>query len=274
MTVSWSSGEIHATCASCVRLNNRNGVARPAPTAVVTTQDATAARRGRQDRQRHAVHRDEEHHERVEHDRGHQEHEVEQPRPRPIPADRGHQHDRQPHGGHGGERVRPGLDARPRRARQHGEHDARAHGDRPVTELSGQDDDARTGRPDREAARRPRRELGDGEDREPAVHQEVVEAVDGVDVLQESPQRRQRAGRRGDRGGFVEPRRRSARACRAHPDGQDRDEQRIPGGPHPTRSGRLARGRDGVRCHRGFGHRERQVGAPKGNATAGGSARG
>jgi hypothetical protein len=112
--------------------------------------------------------------------------------------------------------------------------DARTHRHRACRELLAQHDDTRRGGADRQAAGQPRPKLGGREDREPAVHDEVVQAVHGVDVVNELPEFRHRSRRRRNRRGLVEPQRRSGGTRRAHDCGEPRDHHGVePTGSNP-----------------------------------------
>ena len=66
------------------------------------------------------------------------------------------------------------------------------------------------GHADRQCTRQPGEELSRGENCEPAVHQQVIQPVNSVDVAQHSQQFGYGAGAGGDRRRFVEPKRRRA----------------------------------------------------------------
>ena len=133
-----------------------------------------------------------------------------------------------PRGDHHRQCIRPGFDARPCRAGQDRADDPGAQSDGARRELLAQHHHTGRRTSDCQTAWHARPELRGREDREPAVHEQVVQAVDGVDVAQHLPQLPKRAtvGRRDGRG-LVVPERRPARAHQADRGGQDSDDEGV-----------------------------------------------
>ena len=220
-TVCGPSREIQPTWKSWVWVKNRNGITAATAVAGRHRPADPHPRRVREHGDQDGVHADDQHHEDVEHRSGDQQRRVGHPPPRPVSAHRGYAQHRQPHPGHHGQRVGPGFDTGPRHPWQQGEHDAGGNRHRPRRQLASQHHDTRRGHPDRQRTGQPRPELGGRKDGEPAMHDQVVQAVDGIDVAQHPPQFRHRAGRGRDGGRLVEPQRRPGRPRGADHDRED-----------------------------------------------------
>jgi len=156
-----------------------------------------------------------------------QRHEVPDPPRRAVASGCCDDEHSEPDGARRRQCVWPSFDARPRDSGQYREHDACRYGHGAAAELSTEHHDACGRRPDRQATGQPNPELGGREDREPAVHQQVVQPVYGVDVAKQTPELRHRAGSRRDRRGLVEPQRRTRCARRAQQRRERRDRQRV-----------------------------------------------
>ena len=85
-----------------------------------------------------------------------------------------------------------------------------------------------------QAAGQPRPEFRRGEDREPAVHGEVIQAVHRIDVVEQPPEFGHRSCRRRDRRRLVEPQRRPGGTRGGHHGGEHRNDYGVePSGPNP-----------------------------------------
>ena len=164
----------------------------------------------------------------VEQDRQCQDDPVRQPAPTAFTPRGGHEQHRQPHCRHHRHGVGASLDTRPRRPGQDPAEDAGAQSDGARRELLAQHDNSRRGASCGQTAGRARPELRGREDLEPAVHEQVVQAVHRVDVAQHLPQliKGPAVGGR-NRGGLVIPERRAGGAGQTYRGGQHSDDQRV-----------------------------------------------
>ncbi len=147
---------------------------------------------------------------------------ITEPDPIVVAACRNNQQYGRPRGNHHRQCVRTGFNARPCRAGQDRADDPGAQSDGARRELLAQHHHTGRRTSDCQTAWHARPEFCGFEDHEPAVHEHVVQAVDGIDVAHHLPQLPEGAavGRR-DRRGLVVPERRAASAHEAERGGED-----------------------------------------------------